>query len=51
MSRALKDIFPDPEKLLQLEPEEVAVFLLDYLCNLEANRREINRNNFILEET
>lgn len=50
MFRQLKDVFPQPEELLQLEPEEIAVFLLDYLCDSEEQTRgHINRYNFTLD--
>ena len=48
----MKDAFPPPDELLQLEPEEVASFLLDYLCEIqERNPRQpqINRYNFTLD--
>jgi len=50
MARQLKDAFPPPDELLQLEPEEIAVFLLDYLCELEEQRSgQLNRYNFTLD--
>lgn len=51
MARQLKDALPPPEELLQLEPEEVAVFLLDYLCDCdEQERGHLNRYNFTLDD-
>jgi uncharacterized protein (TIGR02391 family) len=38
MERNLKDCLPPPEELLKLEPEEVAGFLLDFLCELDSVR-------------
>lgn len=41
---AIKDIFPPIETALDLEPEELAPFVLKYL----STRTNINRYNFIL---
>ena len=56
MHRALKDVLPLPEVLLKLEPEEIAVFLLDYLCEIDETGKnplersgKLNRYNFTLE--
>ncbi len=50
MGKQLGDILPPPKELLQLEPEEIAVFLLDYLCDSEENRKgHLNRYNFTLD--
>lgn len=50
MTSQLKDVFPPVEELLQLEPEEVAVFLLNYLCDSEEQKRgHLNRYNFTLD--
>lgn len=38
MGRNLKDCLPPPEELLKLDPEEIAGFLLDYLCELQSER-------------
>ena len=49
MARALTDVFPAPEELIELEPEEIAVFLLDHLCEIEEQRGErLNRYNYTL---
>jgi len=46
----LEDVFPPPEELLAMEPEEIAVFLLDYLCDTEEQKRgHLNRYNFTFE--
>ena len=47
MVRRLSDALPPSEELLQLEPEEIAIFLLDYLCELEGNKTKLSRYNFI----
>jgi len=50
MARQLKDALPPPEELLQLEPEEAAVFLLDYLCDCDEQKSgHLNRYNFTLD--
>lgn len=50
MVRSMKDIFPPPEEALKLEPEELAVFLLEYLCEAEKSSPiSLNRYNFTLE--
>lgn len=52
MTRQMKDAFPPPEELLRLEPEEIAVFLLDYLCELESSSprgANLSRYNFTLD--
>lgn len=54
MTRQLKEAFPPPAELLELEPEEIAVFLLDYLCEIEAaypSGGQLNRYNFTLESS
>lgn len=50
MKKQMNDFFPPPEELLSLEPEEGAVFLLDYLCELEKEKSKglLNRYNFTL---
>lgn len=51
MARQLKDAFPPPDELLLLEPEEIAVFLLDYPCDSDENKRgHLNRRNFTLND-
>lgn len=49
---ALKDFFPPPNEILELEPEEVASFLLDYLCAecAEYSRCSLNRYNLVSRE-
>ena len=50
MTRSMKDIFPPPEEALKLEPEELAVFLLEYLCEVEkTSPGSLNRYNFTLQ--
>lgn len=52
MSRQINEAFPPPDELLRLEPEEIAVFLLDYLCEIESensSRGQLNRYNFTLD--
>lgn len=52
MSKQVKDVFPPPDELLQLEPEEIAIFLLDFLCELEREKPtggNLNRYNFTLD--
>lgn len=51
MARILSEALPPPEELLQLEPEEVATFLLDYLCDSEEQKRgHLSRHNFTLDD-
>lgn len=51
MARQLKDALPPPEELLQLEPEEIAPFLLDYLCDSDEQKRgHLSRYNFTLDD-
>lgn len=45
MLKPLKEIFPPPEEALQLPPEELAGFLLEYLKLLESEQRDISRYN------
>lgn len=52
MERNLKDYLPPPEELLNLEPEEIAAFLLDFLCELQLNRARrglLNTYSFTLD--
>jgi uncharacterized protein (TIGR02391 family) len=44
--KPIKDIFPVAEVLLNLEPEEIAIFLLDYLCEMEDGREYLSCYNF-----
>ena len=51
MGRNLKDCLPPPEELLKLDSEEIAGFLLDYLCELQLDRSRdgvLNTHNFTL---
>ena len=49
--KSLKDLLPDPEIFLSLEPEELAGYLLEYL-NVQANNGvKLNRYNFRLPHT
>lgn len=51
MVRDIKDAFPPPDELLQLEPKEIAVFLLDYLCDSDEGKKgHLNRYNFTLAD-
>ena len=45
----LQDIFPPPEDLLELEPEDIAPLLLQYIAQGEG--RKINRYNITLQTT
>lgn len=50
--RQIRDAFPPLDELLNLEPEEIAVFLLDYLCEIESeysSRGQLNRYSFTLD--
>ncbi|MBI4494769.1 MAG: TIGR02391 family protein [Chloroflexi bacterium] len=52
MTRTLASILPDPEALLELEPEELAGVVLEYLNALDApDRGQLNRYNFGLPHT
>ena len=44
----IKEIFPPIETALELEPEELAPFILKYLKGLEEAKKPINRNNFTI---
>ncbi len=46
----ISDVFPPVEVLLTMEPEELALLLLEYLCQCERNRSSglLNRYNFTL---
>jgi uncharacterized protein (TIGR02391 family) len=48
---SLKDICPPPEQLIELEPEEVGMFVLKYLCLAEKGRNQgdLSRYNFTLD--
>ena len=51
---SLKDILPPPEQLVQLEPEEVGMFVLKYLCLAERNKGAsgpMSRYNFTLPDS
>jgi uncharacterized protein (TIGR02391 family) len=43
----IEEIFPVIERAIELEPEELAVFVLRYLQGLEEAGREINRHNLM----
>lgn len=44
MIRSMYDLLPDAESLLELEPEELAGFLLEYLVTMEENKTgQLNR--------
>jgi uncharacterized protein (TIGR02391 family) len=47
----LKDVLPDPDALLALEPEELAGYVLEYLNALPPDSSELNRHNFHLPHT
>lgn len=52
MAKSIKDIFPPPEEALKLEPEELAVFLLEYLCETEkVSRDSLNRCIFTVSNS
>ncbi len=51
---SLTDILPPPNQLVQLEPEEIGMFVLRYLCLSERERTSsgsMNRYNFTLPES
>lgn len=49
---SIKSFLPDPEALLDLEPEELAGYLLEYLNSLpEDEQSKLNRYNFSLRQT
>lgn len=47
----IHEIVPDVEVLLELEPEEVAGVVLEYLCAFSGSGGGINRYNFSLDNT
>jgi uncharacterized protein (TIGR02391 family) len=49
MARQVKDILPPPDVAARLEPEELAVYVLECLREEEHQRREPHRHNFTLE--
>ena len=53
MSISLISLFPDPEPLLQLSPEEVAWVILDIVKSWDANQlhQNMNHHNFSSSET
>jgi uncharacterized protein (TIGR02391 family) len=52
VARPLKEVLPPPEVLLDFEPEEIGVFLLEYLNSLgHADGQLLNRHNFTHENT
>lgn len=48
---SLKDLLPDADALLSLEPEELAGYVLEYLNGLAADDGRLNRHNFHLPQT
>ena len=51
MSRLLKEVLPGVDVLLEMEPEEIAPFLLDYLIEQEnTNSSQLNRYNLTLSD-
>jgi len=48
---SISDLFPDPEALLSLEPEELAGVVLQYLISAGNRSGELNRYNFSLPHT
>lgn len=49
MARSLKEVLPPPEEALELEPEELAMFVLEYLRALDpGDHGQLNRYNFTL---
>jgi uncharacterized protein (TIGR02391 family) len=52
MRISLHSLIPDPKALLELEPEELAGVILEYLNSLpEDSRGQLNRYNFSLSQT
>jgi hypothetical protein len=49
MAKRLENIFPSPEELLELEPEDIAPLLLKYLS--QDPGRTLNRYNITLQTT
>lgn len=49
MSITLSQILPPPEQLVELEPEEVGMFVLKFLCAQNENSSSLNRYNFTLD--
>lgn len=48
---SIRDLLPDAEALLALEPEELAGYLMEYLNALpESERKRLNRYNFSLRD-
>ena len=48
MAISLLDLIPDPQQVLNLEPEELAGYLLEYFNSLSQQdlNAQLNRNNF-----
>ncbi|MHB8110901.1 MAG: TIGR02391 family protein [Syntrophorhabdaceae bacterium] len=42
----MKDVFPAVDVLLEMQPEELAVYLLEYLCQCEGTGQSINLNRY-----
>jgi hypothetical protein len=51
MAYSIFSLIPDPEKLLALEPEELAGVLLEYLNDEPDGSSELNRITFSLPKT
>ena len=48
MSKTIPDIVPNPDSLREMEPEELAGVVIEYLNSLEPNEGKPNRYNFSL---
>ena len=49
MAKLIREIVPDPEVLLALQPEDVGAVILEHLNSLpESERENLNRYNFTL---
>lgn len=54
MGKRLEDVLPPVDELINLEPEEIGTFLLDFLCEIEEQkpgRINLNSYNFTLADT
>lgn len=53
MTRPLKEVLPPVDNLLEMEPEEIAPFLLDYLIEQESSSssNQLNRYNCTLSDS
>jgi len=51
MTKQIEDIFPVPEDLLMLSPEEIAKYVLEYICESDEHKKgHLNRYNFTLKD-